>query len=80
MNDKIRDYVRSNLFVFNEDVDFSDDDNFFQKGFVNSLFAMKLISYIEKEYEIKIEGEDLNLENFSSINNISSFISMKKGD
>ena len=44
--DKIRKFIESNLIVFNDEVIFSDSDNIFEKGFVNSLFAMIQICFI----------------------------------
>jgi methoxymalonate biosynthesis acyl carrier protein len=64
----VRAYIEKHLLA---DVDgFSDDENFFEKRFVNSLFAMQLVSFIEKQVGTEIDGEDLSLENFSSVSRI----------
>lgn len=55
-----------------------DDTNLFQTGTVNSLFSIQLINFLEKEFDISIENEDIVLENFSSINKIDAFIVSKK--
>ncbi|HCC36024.1 MAG TPA: D-alanyl carrier protein [Ruminococcaceae bacterium] len=55
----------------------SDDDNFFEKGLVNSLFAMQLVSFIEKEFGIVIDNDELDIENFQSINAVTNFIGNK---
>lgn len=55
----------------------NDQDNFFEKGFVNSLFYMQLVMFIESEFHINIEPEDLDLQNFNSIDNIMKFIEKK---
>lgn len=78
MRDKIRAIIESNLKIFDSDVEFSDDDHIFRKGFVDSLFAVKLLAYLEKEFNIKISNEDLNIENFHSVNKIISFVESKK--
>lgn len=54
----------------------SDDDNIFD-GFVNSLFAMQLVSFIENEFDIVVENDDLDLSNFKDINSITAFINSK---
>ncbi|MGA1870047.1 MAG: acyl carrier protein [bacterium] len=76
---KIREYIESNLVVFDEDPTFSDSDNIFAMGFVNSLFAMKLLNFIENEFDIKVDNEDIVISNFSSVNNIMKLIEKKKG-
>lgn len=54
-----------------------EQDDIFAMGFVNSLFAMQLVLHIEQEFKIAIDDEDLDINNFNSINNIVAFISRK---
>ena len=75
----IRNYINSNLITF-DDVEFSDSDNIFKGGLVNSLFAMKLLTFIEKEFSIKVDDEDIEIANFSSVNNIIKLIEKEKGN
>lgn len=75
---KIRDFIESNLVVFEDEAVFSDDDHIFQMGFVNSLFAMKLLGYIEQEFGITVGNEDLDIANFSTLNNIVRLIEKHK--
>lgn len=79
MRDKIRAMVESNLNIFGSDADFSDDDNIFRKGFVDSLFAVQLIAYLEQEFGITVDNEDLDINNFHSINKMVSFVERKQG-
>ncbi|MDF2672552.1 MAG: hypothetical protein K0R09_817 [Clostridiales bacterium] len=55
----------------------SEQDNFFEKSFVNSLLYMQLVMFIENDFHITILPEDLDLQNFNSINNIMKFIESK---
>ena len=77
MRDKIRSFVRSNLNIFNSDAKFNDEDNIFRKGFVDSLFAVKLVSYLETEFPIKIANQDLNISNFQSVDKMVEFVEAK---
>jgi methoxymalonate biosynthesis acyl carrier protein len=54
-----------------------DSDDIFALGFVNSLFAMQLVMWLEKEFAIAINDEDLDIANFNSIDAISSLINRK---
>ena len=54
-----------------------DDDNIFDKGLVNSLFAMQLVSFLEKKYNIAITNDELDLKNFKDINSICALIEAK---
>jgi len=78
IKEKIRQFIRANLVVFEDEADFTDSDNIFEMGFVNSLFAMKLVSYIEQEFGITVDNEDLEISNFSSVDRIVGYIENKK--
>lgn len=55
----------------------TNEDNIFEKGLVNSLFAMQLIQFIEAEFDITLDDNDLDLENFKNINAIVDLIDRK---
>lgn len=56
-----------------------DDDDIFAQGLVNSLFAMQLVTFIETEFGLAVENEDLEIENFSTINAIAALVERKAG-
>ena len=56
----------------------SDAEDIFQSGLVSSLFGLQLLTFIENEFGVKVTDEDLDLTNFSSIENICNFVSRKK--
>lgn len=55
----------------------ADDDQIFAAGFVNSMFAMQLVLFLEKSFKIAIANEDLELKNFQSINAMAELIERK---
>ena len=77
LNNKIREFINKNLQAFENEAQFSDSDNIFALGFVNSLFAMKLVAFVEATFTITVEDTDLNLDNFNSVDNIAKFINRK---
>lgn len=56
------------------------DTNIFDLGYVNSLFGQQLIIFLERKFHISVEIEDMDINNFSTINNILAFIQRKQGD
>lgn len=50
------------------------DVDIFKTGYVNSLFAMKLVQFVEGNFNINVENEDLEITNFSTVNNLTNFI------
>jgi acyl carrier protein len=59
--------VRAFLEKFIRDQDFQDADNIFALGLVNSLMAMQLVLFLEKEFSLKFTNQELNLKNFRSV-------------
>ena len=74
MKNKIRTFIEKNLIIYDDKVQFLDGDNIFAMGFVNSLFAAKLVNFIEQEFQLTIGDDDLDISNFNSVNNIVSFL------
>jgi len=70
---KIREFLAR--FIGNRSV--ADSDDIFALGFVNSLFAMQLVLFVEKDFGIKVENDDLDLKNFNSVDAITGFIERK---
>ena len=58
--------------------DLSADDDIFAGGYVNSLFAMQLILFVESEFGISVGSEDLEINNFRSINAIADLVERKR--
>jgi methoxymalonate biosynthesis acyl carrier protein len=55
-----------------------DTDNIFELGLMNSLFAMQLVTFLEKHFQIVIENEDLEIANFCSVEAMVEMIQRKE--
>ncbi len=60
--------------------DLNDDDNLFESGIVNSLFAVQLMTFLEKSFNIEVTMDDLSMDNFESINATSTFVQKKQNN
>ena len=69
--------IRTFLSRYIRNHELQDDEDIFASRLVNSLFAMQLVLFIEKDFQIKVENEDLDLKNFNTLNSISAFIERK---
>ena len=75
--EKNKEKIKAFLSRFFQNHDLKEDEDIFALGFVNSLFAMQLVLFVEQEFKIAVENEDLDLENFKTINAIARFIEHK---
>lgn len=58
--------------------DLADDDNLFESGIVNSLFAVELMTFLEKTFAVEVGPDDLEIANFQSIEAAAGFVLRKK--
>ncbi|MCY8996801.1 acyl carrier protein [Bacillus inaquosorum] len=77
-HEQIREYIEQNLVVFDDEIELTNDDHIFEMGFVNSLFAMKLVTFLEQNFGFQLDNEDLDIANFSTVNRIVSLIEKKQ--
>ncbi|MCB7155877.1 acyl carrier protein [Bacillus stercoris] len=78
LHKQIREYIEQNLVVFDDEIELTNDDHIFEMGFVNSLFAMKLVTFLEQNFGFQLDNEDLDIANFSTVNRIVSLIEKKQ--
>jgi acyl carrier protein len=55
-----------------------DDEDIFAAGYVNSLFAMQIMLFIEKEFQITIEDADMEIENFRTVGAMTNLVERKQ--
>lgn len=73
--DVIRGFIMENVSA----AELDDDFDIFESGMVNSLFAIELMTFLEKTFEIKVTMDDLDMENFKSVSAAGRFVQQKKG-
>ena len=71
----VREFISTSINLAN----WKDDENLFDSGLVNSLFAVQLMTFIEKTFAIEVGPEDLDIENFKSLNAMTAFVLQKNG-
>jgi acyl carrier protein len=76
VRDKIRAFVVEN-FLFGKDDGFADDTSFLEEGIIDSTGILELVSFLEEEYSISVEDEELVPENLDSINNAVAYVERK---
>jgi acyl carrier protein len=70
--------IKSFFSKFIREDELTHDQDIFTMGLVNSLVAMQLVTFVEKEFDITVENEDVDVENFKSINAIADLVERKQ--
>jgi acyl carrier protein len=76
LREKVRKFVVEN-FLFGEDEGLKDDTSFLEEGVIDSTGILELVSFLEEEFTIIIEDEELIPENLDSINYVVSYLERK---
>ena len=71
--------IKEFLSRFFKSHDLKVDEDIFSLGFVSSLLAMQLVAFVEKEFGVGVGDEDLDLDNFRTINSIAALVARKRG-
>jgi len=78
LKSRIRGFIVENFLFGNAD-SLEDKTSFLEEGIIDSTGVLELVTYLEEEFDITIEDEELIPENLDSINNVNAFLETKKG-
>ncbi|MEU6371382.1 acyl carrier protein [Streptomyces sp. NPDC046931] len=69
----IREFIIENI----SESTVGDDEDIFERGLVRSMFVMQLVLFVEQEFGVSITGEDLQFDNFRTVDRIDELVSRK---
>jgi acyl carrier protein len=73
---QIREFIVEN-FMFGSDEGLEDDTSFLDEGIIDSTGILELVDFLEEEFSIEIEDDDLVPENLDSLNNLYRYLNQK---
>lgn len=68
--DQILEFIRDRY----PQVEISAEQDIFQLGFINSLFAMELVMFVEKAFDVTIPNEELQIASFRSAESMAALV------
>ena len=79
VKDVLRKFITEN-FLASAGLDtFDDDDSFMEKGIVDSTGVLELLEFVEEQFDIRVEDEEVIPDNLDSLNKLTSFVNRKAG-
>ncbi len=75
--EKIRNYILENYLFTDDQTALENSDSFLNKGILDSTGILEVIYFLEDDFGIKIEDEEMIPENLDSVSNILSFLNRK---
>lgn len=73
---KVKTFIVENFLFGNAD-GLNDDSSFLEEGIIDSTGVLELITFLEEEFSIKVNDEELIPENLDSIQCIIAFLQKK---
>lgn len=76
MNDvmsKVRGYIEENFLYMRPDVELGDDDSLLGTGIVDSMGVMEIIAFLEDEFGVIVEDEEITEENLGTLSAIGRY-------
>lgn len=75
---KIRDYILNNYLFTDDPSALANSDSFLERGIIDSTGIMEVIFFLEQEFGIQVDDEDMIPENLDSVNRIVAFVGRKR--
>ncbi|MBK8171143.1 MAG: acyl carrier protein [Sandaracinaceae bacterium] len=76
--ERVRQFILKNFYVA-DPASLADETSLLDQGIIDSTGVLEVIAFIEDEFGIKVEDEEMLPENLDSIHRIVDFIARKKG-
>ena len=75
---ELRKYILDKLLFGRAEVALSGDASFLESGIIDSTGVLELVSFLEEQFQVKVEDEDLIPANLDSINAIVRYVEKKR--
>ena len=73
---KVRNFVVEN-FLFGDANGLADDTSFLEAGILDSTGVMEVVAFLEQQFGVRVDDDELTPENLDSISSIGAFVSRK---
>lgn len=72
--DRTRAYVAENFLYMRPDFQLGEADSLLERGIIDSMGVMELVSFIESEFGVAVGDDDVTEENIGSLRAIGRFV------
>ena len=76
--DKVQNFIIER-FLFGDGSRLQYETSFLEEGIIDSTGILELVTFIEEQFNIKINDDELLPENLDSLQNVSAFLQKKLG-
>lgn len=73
----IRQYIASNILFTDNGYPYSDEASFLNEGIVDSMNVLELVMFVEQNFGVKVDDQDIIPDNFDSVAKLASYVESK---
>ena len=78
LEEKIKHYILEN-YLFTDDVTaLASGDSLLERGIIDSTGVLEIIAFLEEEFGVVVEDEEMVPENLDSVDNLVAFVERKR--
>jgi acyl carrier protein len=77
---RVRAYVTDNFLYMRKNFEFDDTDSLMGRGIVDSMGVVELLTFVQNEFGITIEDDEITEENFGTLWLIARFVQRKRSE
>lgn len=77
ITDRTRAYVAENFLYMRPDFQLGEADSLLERGIIDSMGVMELVSFIESEFGVTVGDDDVTEENIGSLRAIVAFVTSR---
>jgi acyl carrier protein len=75
----VKSFLSQSVLPFARTTSYGDDDSFLEKGLLDSTGVLELVGFVEREFTIRVEADELTPDNLDSVNKLVAFVEKKTG-
>lgn len=76
--EKVRQFIKLNFYAAST-IQLTDEASLLDLGIIDSTGILEVVSFVESEFGIQVEDDEMLPENLDSIARITAFVTRKKG-
>jgi acyl carrier protein len=77
IEERIREFVASNLLFSENGFPYQNSDSFLRHSVVDSLGVVELVAFVQRQFQVTVNPAEVTPENFDSVNQLAAFVRRK---
>ncbi len=73
----IKDFIASRLLYSKDGFGYPDDASLLKEGIIDSLGVVELVEFLQSQFGIKVEQQEVRPDNFDSVANMAAYVRRK---